>query len=237
LIRDVHDSEECKESYIQIETKDDDNSKVFKAKHVVIAVPPKLIAKHITFDPPLSSTRQHAMVTSHTWMAGVTKVSLVYQTAFWKDATPTEPIRTNMGLPTHLGPAFQVYDASTKDGSVAAITFFALVESDMDDNQLAMLVTSQLAQVWEYLEYDKEHLDQLQKSYINVHVKRWPLEKYISEDPNPHQIHPHPHPVTALATSEWDGKLLFAGSESDLESPGVMEGAIGAALRVLREIP
>ncbi|KAL3926960.1 MAG: hypothetical protein SGARI_005453 [Bacillariaceae sp.] len=142
-----------------------------------------------------------------------------------------------MGLPTHFGPAFQVYDASTKDGSVAAITFFALVKNNADDKDLAKQVANQLAQVWDYLDYDKEIVSQLQNGYTNVHVKRWPLESYISEDDKPQQIHPHPHPVGALSASEWDGNLLFAGSEADLESPGVMEGAIGAALRVLRDIP
>mmetsp|Transcript_27017 Transcript_27017/g.44552 ORF Transcript_27017/g.44552 Transcript_27017/m.44552 type:complete len:408 (-) Transcript_27017:202-1425(-) len=253
------DSESSASHLIEVETsstrssQDDDDrdtadhgdssstSQVYRARQVVIAVPPKLISKHIHFEPPLSTAKQRAMEASHTWMAGVTKVSLVYPTRFWTQPTNNSTINTNMGLPTHLGPAFQVYDASTRDGSVAAITFFALVspesEAASNDKVLAKLVTNQLAQVWAYFEYDKEVVDQLQNSYLEVHIKRWPLETYISEDPAPRRIHPHPHPVPALAAGEWDGTLLFAGSESDQESPGVMEGAIGAALRVLQEIP
>jgi monoamine oxidase len=243
------DSEQ-EESYIQVETKyvaenvlqyADSSPAVsattFRAKRVVIAVPPKLVSKHIQFDPPLSNAKQQAMGSSHTWMAGVTKVAVVYPTRFWKNTN----LRTNMGLPAHLGPAFQVYDASTKDGSVAAITFFALVEPGSaalnDDKILAQQVTQQLANVWKYLEVDDKMIHELLHSYTDVHVQRWPMEEYISEDPEPRQIHPHPHPVRALSQSEWNGQLLFAGSESDLDSPGVMEGAIGAALRVLRDIP
>ena len=73
-------------------------------------------------------------------------------------------------------------------------------------------------------------------AYKDVHVQHWPSEKYISEDPNPTQIHPHPYPVNSLATTEWNGRLHFAGSETDKTSPGVMEGAIGAALRVVKEL-
>ena len=39
-----------------------------------------------------------------------------------------------------------------------------------------------------------------------------------------------------LAKTDWNGMLHFAGSESDLRSPGVMEGAVGAAWRVLDEL-
>lgn len=204
------------------------------AKHVVVAVPPKLASKHIRFNPPLSSAKESAMEASHTWMAGVTKVSLVYDKKFW-----TEDI-SNMGLPRHLpGPAFQVYDASTKDGSVNAITFFALVPpgspAKTNDKILGDQVASQIANIWNMYLGRSDSRTQVQ-NYKHAHIQRWPNEKYISEDPDPVQIHPHPHPVGALSTTEWDGRLHFAGSETDRQSPGVMEGAVGAAFRVVQEL-
>ena len=35
---------------------------------------------------------------------------------------------------------------------------------------------------------------------------------------------------------EWGGRLLFAGTESDMEQPGVIEGAIGAANAALAHL-
>ena len=35
---------------------------------------------------------------------------------------------------------------------------------------------------------------------------------------------------------EWSGRLLFAGTETDESSPGVMEGAIGSALRSVEQL-
>jgi monoamine oxidase len=215
---------------IQVHTSQD---KFVLAKRVVVAVPPKIVSEQITFDPPLSPEKQQAMTASHTWMAGVTKVSLVYPTRFWNEDM------SNMGLPSHMeGPAFQVYDSSTKDGFVSALTFFTLVPPQSpawkDDKLLADQVASQIATVWKVSR--RTDFTEQAKSFTDIHVKRWPLETYISEDPKPLQIHGHPSPVRALSTNEWGGRLLFAGSETDQRSPGVMEGAVGAALRVWKDI-
>lgn len=147
-----------------------------------------------------------------------------------------------MGLPTSprsTGPAFQVYDASTADGTVTALTFFTHVppqsDASNDDRVLTEQVARQLGLVWAY--NGEKDMAAHVMDYTTVHVKRWPLEEYISEDPKPTKIHPHPYPVGALSQSEWKDRLLFAGSESEQVSPGVMEGAIGAAKRVLKEIP
>lgn len=210
------------------------NQKFF-ARRVVFAVPPKILSKHVTFNPPLSSKKQVALESSHTWMAGVTKVALVYPNRFWSTDY------SNMGLPRHQnnGPAFQVYDSGTKDGSVSSLTFFALVTKENqkgldDDTELAKQVATQMANVWLY--HRQHEAAKYAHTYINHYVQRWPMEQYISEEYYPNTIHPHPHPVLALSQPEWDGLLEFAGSETDLRSPGVMEGAVGAATRVLQSL-
>lgn len=221
---------------VEIETM---SNEIFRARRVVWAVPPKIIhQRQITFDPPLSAAKQQALEESNTWMAGVTKVALVYPSRFWSLRA------SNMGMPSHLGPAFQVYDSSTVDGFVSALTFFALADTKVDqstsnkdddnDAALAKQVATQMQNVWQYLG-EKEAAQQVH-TYTQYHVQRWPQQAYISEDPTPRNIQPHPHPVPALSTPEWDGLLQFAGSETDLLSPGVMEGAIGAAQRVLQSL-
>lgn len=206
-------------------------SDVYRARYVVLAMPPRMVNR-IVFDPPLSEQKQRVLRASHTWMAGVTKVALVYPTRFWDPETPYE---SNLGLPG--SPAFQVYDSSTEDGRINALTFFSLVTPDNqaalhDDQELARQCAKQMQSVWNH--FGKTYYKA--QSFADVYVKRWPLETYISEDPAPTQIHPHPSVDPSLAASEWDGHLLFAGSESDLVSPGVMEGAIGAAKRVVESL-
>lgn len=198
----------------------------YTARQVVMAAPPKLLVKHIVFDPPLSPSKQAAMASSHTWMAGVTKVGLVYARRFWDESC------SNMGLPD--GPAFQVYDSSTEDDQTKALTFFTLATGIDDDRQLADRVAEQMARIWHRL--GRPEVAARASTFDAFVVHRWPQETYLSEDVSPPTIHPHPMPVRSLAASEWDGLLHFAGSESDLSSPGVMEGAIGAAKRVLKSL-
>ena len=209
-----------------------------EARNVVVAAPPKLVSKYINFDPPLSHEKQTAMDRSQTWMAGVTKVSLIYNEArFWPLSVSNGGLR-----PGPNRPAFQFYDASPEDNSVSAITFFTLAglssAANDDDKLLAKNCAEQLAShLSSYGQtYVPDALVDKLKSFDSFYVKRWPLEKYISEDDDPQGINPHPEPVPALAKSEWDGQLLFAGTECDLRSPGVMEGAVGAALRVFEEL-
>ena len=209
-----------------------------EARNVVIAAPPKVISKHVQFDPPLSHEKEAAMHRSQTWMAGVTKVALVYNEArFWPLSVSNGGLR-----PGPNRPAFQFYDASPEDNAISAITFFTLAglssAAKDDDELLAKHCAEQLvSHLSSYGQtYVPDALVDKLKSFDSFYVKRWPLEKYISEDDDPQGINPHPAPVSALAKSEWDGQLLFAGTECDLRSPGLMEGAVGAALRVLEEL-
>jgi monoamine oxidase len=253
---------------IVVETTD---GRIFHAAQVVVAVPPKLVAKHITFHPPLSSSKQVAMAAaSATWMAGVTKVSLVYPRVFWG----TDQSNFNLSLQSGGGPAFQVYDGSTWDKSIAALTFFVhnnnnnnnnnnvrdtnaattssstkttTTTTAMDNNTphhqhavLAKQVADQIAQFWKHLGLPPEFSQQVH-SYSSYHVQEWPLEPYISEYCNTNlnsndddqQQQRHPQPDADLSSTEWDGTLHFCASETDLHSPGVMEGALGSAKRVV----
>ena len=203
----------------------------YMAKRVVVAIPPRVMQTTMAFSPSLSAEKIKAVQLSHTWMAGVTKIAVVYKTRFWS------PQVSNMGLPGN-GPAFQMYDSSTLDASVAAITFFAHVPPGSsaltDDKILADQVAKQLESVWKY--HGMPHLAKQAKDYDQVYVQRWQMNKYISEDAAPRKIQPHPQPIRGLSTNEWDNQLLFAGTETDRFSPGVMEGAVSAAHRVFEEL-
>lgn len=226
----------------------------FYTKKVCFACPPRIISELIHFDPPLNPLKQHAMSMSETWMAGVTKVSLVYNVAGSKNSfiwPAGNDAFGNRGLRPGINkPAFQCYDASPNDGSLNAITFFTLASlseesnndnSDNDDtskdrklanaciNQFSLSLSPRTIRNY------PDIFDKL-KAYERFHIKRWPLENYISSNINPSFIAPHPEPNMHLAKSDWNSTLVFAGTESDLFSPGVMEGAVSAANRASKEL-
>jgi len=212
-----------------------------RTRHVVFAAPPKLLSKHIEFNPPLSHAKVRAMEQSQTWMAGVTKVALIYKSPrFWPLSISNAVFRPA----SKNQPAFQVYDGSPKgDSSLSALTFFTVASlsnaAEDDDATLARHCVEQFAQHLSSSN-SREHVPDIViekfKAYDASHVKRWPKENFISEDEYPRGINPHPEPNSFLAQSEWNGQLLFAGTETDLHSPGVMEGAVGAAIRVIDEL-
>ena len=211
--------------------------KVYFARSVVLTVPPRLLHDQMTFAPALSSPKWSAMAQSPTWMAGVTKIAFVYTKKWWTAELSTMPL-----VPFIAGPAFQVYDASTRDGTVPALTFFAFVANDdesedehEEDTMLADRVATQFAANLSS-RGTPEDIVQHVKKFKNYYVQRWPREHYISENRHPVQIHPHPSPLPILSAPDWEGRLIFAGTETAATHPGMMEGAVGSAIRAVQDI-
>lgn len=205
------------------------------AKRVVFAAPPAVLFRKVIFHPPLSSVKRTSMERSRTWMGNVTKVAVEFSEKIWDPpGFQGEPLPTNMGLKG--GPAFQVYDASTPDGCVVALTFFALADpADGNDAALAARCVMQLQSVWLDVGISHGRTDRL-RNYNAHHVVRWPSELYVGGMPYNGKVNPHPVPDSALASNEWEGSLLFAGTECDLHCPGLIEGALSSANRVVESL-
>ena len=205
---------------------------MIRAKKVVLTMPPRLIAERVSFSPALDEAKMEAMRTTRTWMGGVTKVCVEYESKFWPAQLDAH---TNIGLSG--GPAFQMYDASSYGHGTVALTYFALAPADGsldNDVDLVEACTKQFTSTWVRMGVPREIFDK--SIVITSTVMRWPREEFISDELNPTTIHPHPSPVRKLAESVWDNTLMFAGTETDQRSPGVIEGAIGSAYAVLRKI-
>lgn len=132
-------------------------------------------------------------------------------------------------------------DEGESTEKISVLTFFTLASLSNNQNKDDSVLANECAeQMCDSLSADAIRkvpvLDKYIRSYDESYVKRWPLEQYISHDTDPTGITPHPEPIPELAKSEWDGTLLFAGTETDQDSPGVMEGAVGAAIRVTEEL-
>ena len=55
-----------------------------EARKVVLAIPPRLIASRIEFDPPLDNAIIEEMDSVPTWMAGHAKLFAIYEEPFWR---------------------------------------------------------------------------------------------------------------------------------------------------------
>ena len=56
------------------------------ARHVVLALPPRLLKENVEFAPSLDEATEKAMDGAETWMAAEAKVVIAYREAFWRDA-------------------------------------------------------------------------------------------------------------------------------------------------------
>eukprot|EP00039_Didymoeca_costata_P003170 m.65712 g.65712 ORF g.65712 m.65712 type:complete len:379 (+) comp11754_c0_seq2:143-1279(+) len=204
-----------------------EDGKTVRANKVVFAAPPRIVYERVTFKPELPESKLSAMKRSQTWMAGVTKVAIEYASCFWPK---NGAVNTGLGR----GPAFQMYDASSEGDRVPALTFFTLAKGYDSNDDLIKACIRQLGGYWEQIGLH-DLVSKLSK-FTATTVQRWPNEKFISDDVNPQTINPHPSPVKALGETAWGSTLLFAGTETDQDSPGVMEGAVSAAKRVLRQL-
>lgn len=192
-----------------------------RAKRVVVAIPPPLIAR-LDFDPPLSSARSEVL--SATRMGSVTKYCLVYREPFWKQAG------LSGALWSTSGPVSVCYDttpAGSDHGVLSALSVAGAAE------RLAPLPPEQRKQ--SVVEALAIHLGPAAKTPLEFFETSWADEPYVGGG------YSVTLPRGAFSRGpavfrEPHGLIHFAGTETASEYPGYMEGAVESAERVSREV-
>ncbi len=192
------------------------------ARQVVLAVPPRVLAEHVRFEPPLDEAVRQSMSETYTWMADQAKVVVTYPEPFWR----TAGLAGNAFVEHGQAVLYETFDACNAEADHAALGgFMALTPALRTSYQLGMplLISSQLVQL-----FGMEADDGTQ------HVQDWATEVYTSSSLD--QTPPARHPAyndPALRDSFWKDKLYFCGSETAARAAGYMEGALEAAERTL----
>lgn len=196
-----------------------------EARHVVLALPPRLLAEHVVFAPALDPALLQTMRNTHTWMADQAKAVMGYSKAFWrKDGNSG-----NAFVSHPQAVLSEVFDASDDKASHAALAGFSAMPAAMRKSYrqgMPMLLHSQLAQLFGIDALDGE-----------LEYQDWSTEPYTCAtlDMTP----PNGQPVYGsrqLRESYWNGKLLFGGAETASQAGGYLEGALEAAVRLDRTL-
>ncbi|MFI5506468.1 flavin monoamine oxidase family protein [Mycobacterium sp. NPDC051804] len=190
-----------------------------RAAKVVVTAPPPMAAR-IAHQPALPPAR-HA-IEEHTYMGSVYKAVAVYHRPFWRERTGGEFMflgdpggavfdTTAPGGPGHLcflvgGPEARKLDRLDEAGRRAALL-----------GALAPHVGSEV-------------LDP-----VSWHEKSWHRDEYAGGGYTALPIPDHHVGIPPLGHAAV-GHVHWAGSETDAEHPGYIEGAIGAGQRVAQEI-
>lgn len=194
-------------------------------RRVVFAMPPRLVAA-LPFDPTVPDEVARRLRTTPTWMATSAKLLAIYDTPFWRARG-----LSGEGL-SHRGPLVEVHDASSADGTSAALFgFFGVPPHARRDHPAAVrdLALQQLVAM----------VGPEAARPLEVVVADWADEPFTTTDLDRAEasrpVHPDPAPIPPLGKA-WTGVLHFAGSEFAWDEPGYAEGALQASETVLEEL-
>ena len=188
----------------------------FRARKVILALPPRLAAATIWFTPELSHALTQAMLYTGTWMAGQAKFCAFYDKPFWRD----------MGLSGQAfsdhGPLNEIHDGSNNGAAPYGLTGFVGLPAAQRNNQsrLTEAILAQLALIF----------GPAASRPAAFFYQDWAREPFTATeyDQPPMVEHPIYHPP-AGRRSIWDDTLFFAGTETAQQQGGYLEGALSAA--------
>ena len=194
------------------------------ASAVVLALPPRLAAHSLVFDPVLPSPLLHTLQTVPTWMSHALKTVVVYAEPFWR-------ARGWSGYAvSQRGPLVEIHDASPQAGQPGALFGFfaaphplrqapALARQDAVLHQLERLFGPPAAVPLAYHELD------------------WTREPFTSVpgDEQPPGSVPLQGPAL-LREPAWAGTLHWAGAETSTSEWGRLDGAVESGRRAAAQV-
>ncbi len=192
-------------------------TETLQASHVILAMPPRLIASSIEFTPALPSKLKQHFANTMTWMAAHAKLVAVYPEAFWREDG------LSGSASSQTGPLVEVHDASAIEGKAALFGFVgpnAAARKTAGRDTLIQVSVDQLAHIF----------GEKAAKPLEVFLIDWSDESLTATQQD--HIGAASHPVYGLPSSAqdlWQGSLLFAGTETANNDGGYLEGALTAA--------
>jgi monoamine oxidase len=187
---------------------------IFVGSRVVLAIPPKLWAKRILFEPNLPADLIQIAEQTHTWMEDSIKIALTYKQPFWLAEGRSGTLFSN------AGPITEFYDHCNSERSRYALCgFINSSYKELGDRERRALVIAQLkdvfgAKVEEFMDYQECVWSREENTFEAAEIPHYPHQN------NGNQI---------FRQSYFGDKLVFSSSESASESPGYMDGAVCSA--------
>ena len=183
----------------------------FEAKKVVLAIPPKLWAKRISFEPSLPDNLIKIANQTHTWMEDSIKIALTYNQPFWE----LENIPSS--LFSNVGPITEFYDhCDYKREKFALCGFINSYFKKLTEAERRELVLTQITSVFGHKALE----------FTDYQECIWSEEEFTFEATEeflyPHQNNGNP----VFRKSYFGDNLLISSSEVALETPGYMDGAV-----------
>ena len=186
-------------------------NQIFEGTKIVLALPPKLWATNIQFEPKVPSELMSTANETHTWMEDSIKIALTYKENFWQQKNQSGALFSNSG------PITEFYDHSNHERNKFSLCGFMsgayknLNEEDRKHNVLMQLKNTFGENALNYLEYQE---------------CIWSNEKYTFTKSNS-QLFPHQNNGQPIfRRTFFDERLFISSAESADQFPGYMDGAV-----------
>jgi len=189
----------------------------WRAEHVLLALPPRLLENTIDFEPVLPAELARQWKATATWMAPHAKYIAIYDTPFWREQGLSGEARSAGG------PLGEIHDASMLGGSSALFGFIgvpASIRGQIPNETLRELCREQLARMF-------GPVAAMPKAEL---IKDWAYDPYTATRADANAVSQHAAAPSASASSgPWQGCLTGIGSEWSPQFPGYLAGAVEAA--------
>ncbi|SFR40401.1 flavin monoamine oxidase family protein [Litoreibacter janthinus] len=188
----------------------------YEARHVVLAMPPRLAAG-LVFSPALPVAVRQPLGDIPGWMAGQAKLVAIYPTPFWRsDGLSGDAV-------SRAGPMVEIHDASDPVSGKGALFGFLGVSAPQREGQSDVLRAAGLAQL-ERLFGPKAATPE------TLILKDWAQEPFTATRPDWDFNGPHPrYGCPPALNGLWDGAFFFGSSEVAATQGGFLEGALERA--------
>jgi monoamine oxidase len=189
---------------------------VVAARKVVLAIPPRLIASLIEFEPALPAAVVQEMNAIPTWMAGHAKLVVFFDKPFWR-----EQGLSGDGI-SRRGPLMEIHDACARDPAHGVLFGFVGLAAGSALREPSRLIGDALRQL-------ERMYGAAAANPLDVVFQDWAKEQFTATAADQivrqHPAYGLPPGMAALAPKG----LLFASTEMAPQFGGLIEGALEAA--------
>lgn len=195
----------------------DGASYTVEARQIILAIPPRVIAETVEFEPALDAAQLQTLKNVPTWMAGQAKILAVYDEPHWRNAGLSGDAMS------HRGPMVEIHDASPKEGGPYALFGFVGYPADMRVTHKEAMMDDALAQLTAMFGPKMAHP-------LDLVLQDWAAVPEISraQDRVPSGYHPSYGLPASLRSLAAHG-MHFCSTETARGFGGFLEGALEAA--------
>jgi len=203
--------------------RDGETDRELVARQLIPALPPRLLASTVDFEPALDGETLRRWRQTATWMAPHAKFFALYDRPFWRESGLSGMAQSR------VGPLVEIHDATLASGSAALFGFFGLdhrQRMEVGEEALVRAAIAQLVRLFGAM------AGQPQATLF----KDWAADSLTATEADAQAAdHPLPDPRSWIS-GNWARYVSLAGSETSFTYPGYLAGAVDAAERAVAEV-